>query len=109
MTAIVESEVRSYVGSRERKQYGDRFLTGRIEYINDLRLPGTVHMAVLRSPHAHARIVSVDLDRARQAPGVVAALSGAEAAELCGPIPHFIDPSSSAARRATCVCWRWRR
>jgi carbon-monoxide dehydrogenase large subunit len=93
MTAIVESEVGSYIGSRERKQYGDRFLTGRIEYINDVRLPGTVHMAVLRSPHAHARIVSVDLDRARQAPGVVAVLSGSEAADLCGPIPHFIDPS----------------
>jgi aerobic carbon-monoxide dehydrogenase large subunit len=93
MTAIVETEVGGYIGARERKQHGDRFLTGRIEYINDVRLPDTVHMAVLRSPHAHARIVGVDVERARSAPGVVAALSGAEAADLCNPIPHFIDPS----------------
>jgi len=48
MTAIVESQVGGYIGSRERKQYGDRFLTGRIEYINDVRLPGTVHAVIER-------------------------------------------------------------
>jgi 2-furoyl-CoA dehydrogenase large subunit len=52
-------------------------LTGRGRFIDDLAVrPGTLHAAILRSPHAHADIVSIDLSSAKQAPGVVAALDG---------------------------------
>jgi carbon-monoxide dehydrogenase large subunit len=99
LSAITEPHT-SYVGSSERKHNGDRFLTGRVEYINDVVLPGTVHMAVLRSPHAHARIVRVDTTKAKNAPGVVAALSGEDARSLCNPIPHFIDPAAFGGKTA---------
>src|SRR5262249_59198353 len=60
-------------------------LTGRGRYVDDVTLPRMVHAALVRSTHAHARLVAVDLDRARRAPGVVAALTGADAARLCKP------------------------
>jgi carbon-monoxide dehydrogenase large subunit len=87
----VESPSGRYVGTRERKQGGDRFLTGRTQYVNDIVLPGTVYMSVVRSPHAHARIASVDLSRARADGRCLLATSGAEVAEHVDPIPHFID------------------
>src|SRR5207342_3479097 len=51
------------------------------QYIDDLSLPNEVHMALVRSPHAHARIVSIDAAPAKAAPGVTAVLTGAEMAK----------------------------
>src|SRR5262249_33617345 len=62
-----------------------RLLTGRGRYVDDLSLPRMVHAAFVRSPHAHARIVRVDLERARRAPGVVGMLTGDAGAKLCKP------------------------
>ena len=93
-----------YVGSRARKQRGDRFVTGRMTYVGDVTLPGTTHLAVLRSPYAHARIGATRLDRARAAPGVVAVVDGAQAAELTDPIPHFIDPSVFGGKTTAVRC-----
>ena len=84
-------EANRYIGRRAKKLKGDVFLTGRAEYINDLVLPGTVHMSVLRSPHPHARINRVDLGKVRQDPRCLAALDGDEAKQHCDPIPHFIS------------------
>ena len=84
-------EANRYIGQRSKKLKGDVFLTGRAEYINDLVLPGTVHMSVLRSPHPHARIRKVDLARVRQDPRCIAALDGEQAKLHCDPIPHFIS------------------
>ena len=53
-----------------------RLLSGQGRYVGDLALPGMLHAAFVRSPHAHARIVSIDVVAARQAPGVIACLSG---------------------------------
>src|SRR5262245_20738178 len=54
-------------------------LTGRGRYFDDLgERPGTLHAAILRSPHAHARIIRIDADAARTAPGVAAVVTGAE-------------------------------
>jgi len=89
----VERPAHRYVGTRQRKQGGDRFLTGRTQYVGDVVLAGTVHMSVLRSPHAHARIVSIDLTRVRADPRCLLATTGAEVAEHVDPIPHFIDPA----------------
>ncbi len=52
----------------------ERFLTGRGRFLADLQPPGRVHAAFLRSPHAHARVVALDLEAVRRAPGVVAVL-----------------------------------
>ena len=49
-----------------------RLLTGRGRYVDDLALPRMVHVAFVRSPHAHARLTALDLGAARRAPGVVA-------------------------------------
>ena len=65
----------------------ERFVTGRGRYIDDLRLPAMLHAAFVRSPYAHARIVSVDTSRARQVPGVRAILTGGEVVDTgAGPL-----------------------
>src|SRR5215510_272678 len=71
-------EVRPHGGigeSIKRKEDG-RFLVGRGNYLDDVSLPGMLHMAILRSPHAHARIVSIDTSAAAALPGVVAVVTG---------------------------------
>jgi len=55
-----------------------RLLKGEGRYLNDVNLPGQAHAVVLRSPHAHARIRAIDVDRALKAPGVLAVLTGAD-------------------------------
>ena len=67
-----------YVGQSLPRREDARLLTGRASYIDDMTLPGTVWMAVVRSPYAHARITSVDVAGAREQEGVVAAFSGAD-------------------------------
>ena len=62
-----------YFGAEVRRREDPRYLTGQGRYLDDLRLPGLLHVAFLRSPHAHARIVAVDTAPARSVPGVVAA------------------------------------
>ena len=65
-----------------------RLLRGGGRYVDDVVLPGMVHGYVLRSPHAHARITSIDADPARAAPGVLAVLTGADwAASGFGDLP----------------------
>ena len=97
-------EPKSGVGSREPKREGDRFLTGRTEYSDDLRLLDLHHVAILRSPHAHARILSVDVTAALDCPGVVYALSGQQAQELADPIPHWSDPRATGGNTADVRC-----
>ena len=55
-----------------------RLLTGEGSYTDDVALPNQVHAVIVRSPHAHARIVSVDVARALEMPGVLAVLTGAD-------------------------------
>ena len=74
-----------------------RFVTGAGRYLDDLRLPDMLHAAIVRSPHAHARIVDVDPAPARAMPGVVAVLSGADLPECEAAIPPFI-PSPNLRR-----------
>lgn len=82
------------VGRRVRKHDGQEFLTGRAQYTGDLTMPGMLHAAVLRSPHAHARIVSVDAGPARAQPEVHAVLTGQEALALVDEVPHGLDAGS---------------
>jgi CO/xanthine dehydrogenase Mo-binding subunit len=62
-------------------------VTGVARYTFDVTLPGMVHAKVLRSPHPHARIVAIDASKAEALPGVVAAVTGAEAIKL--PDPYY--------------------
>src|SRR6266851_1879431 len=73
-------------GSGIRRREDPRLITGSATYTDDLTLPGMVHAVMLRSPHAHAKIVSVDTRAAKVAPGVVAVYIGADIDSI-GPAP----------------------
>jgi carbon-monoxide dehydrogenase large subunit len=73
-------------GSGIRRREDPRLITGSATYTDDLALPGMLYAAMLRSPHAHARIRRIDVSRALKAPGVVAAYAGADLAAL-NPMP----------------------
>jgi carbon-monoxide dehydrogenase large subunit len=77
MTAQAQAPAAELGRPRPRKEDA-RLVTGKTNWTDNLVLPGMLHMAFVRSPHAHARVTSVDLSRARQMPGVVAAFSGAD-------------------------------
>ena len=68
------------IGQAVRRVEDARFITGAGRYVDDIVLPGMAHGAVLHSPHAHARIKSIDTSKAKAAPGVLLLLTGAEAA-----------------------------
>ncbi|MGF6916089.1 carbon-monoxide dehydrogenase large subunit [Paraburkholderia sp. 40] len=78
---------RSWVGRPIPRQEDERLVTGTGLFADDVEPPGALHCAILRSPHPHARIVSVDVSRARAIPGVAIAISGAEAREHWTPLP----------------------
>ncbi len=78
-----------WVGTSVPRREDPRFLTGRGGYVGDITVPGMLHAAVLRSPHAHARIRSIDTSAARALPGVVAVLTGEEALAHVNPMPAF--------------------
>jgi len=66
------------VGARVRRLEDPRLLTGQGSYVDDHRPTGMLHAAFLRTPYAHARIVSIDTAAARALPGVAAVLTGAD-------------------------------
>jgi carbon-monoxide dehydrogenase large subunit len=66
------------IGQAMTRREDLRLLTGNGQYIDDLSLPNQAHIAFVRSPHAHARIVSIDPAAATAAPGVIAVLTGAD-------------------------------
>lgn len=68
-----------------------RFVRGRGRYIGDLELPGMLHLSVAGLPVAHARLLSVDVSEARNAPGVVAVLTGRDIPAYMDPIPQELD------------------
>ncbi|MBI2221479.1 MAG: molybdopterin-dependent oxidoreductase [Acidobacteria bacterium] len=74
-------------GSGIRRREDPRLLTGSARYTADVTLPGMAHAAILRSPHAHARIRRIDTSRAASAPGVVAVFTGADTEAALKPIP----------------------
>ncbi|MGH3247806.1 MAG: xanthine dehydrogenase family protein molybdopterin-binding subunit [Trebonia sp.] len=69
----------------------ERLLRGRGRYVDDVRVPGTLHACFLRSPHAHARIRQVDVAAARAVPGVVRVLTGRDMAGLVGRLSSFYE------------------
>ena len=75
-------------GQPVRRKEDPRLLTGRGRFVADRRIAGECHAFILRSPHAHAELRAIDAAAAREAPGVIAVLSGQElAADGIGGIP----------------------
>ncbi len=80
-------------GARVRRREDPRLVTGRGRYVGDLSLPGMLHVAVHRSPHAHARLVRIDAEPARSRPGVVRVLVPRDVAAL-GRLPLLVPHAS---------------
>src|SRR5215467_3910503 len=66
------------IGARIHRREDPHLITGGGRYVEDLQRSGTLAMAIVRSPHAHARITGVNTDAARALPGVVAVLTAAD-------------------------------
>jgi len=87
-----------FVGRALRRTEDARFLTGRGRFVDDVTAPDTLHLAVLRSPHAHARIRGIDLAAARAMPGVADAFAFADIAPYAKPIPVRLAPLPGVER-----------
>ncbi|MEE2970719.1 MAG: xanthine dehydrogenase family protein molybdopterin-binding subunit [Pseudomonadota bacterium] len=73
------------IGRSAARPNAPRLAAGRGRYIDDIELPRMVHLAFLRSPYAHARILNIDTDEAASMPGVARILTGADIAKICTP------------------------
>ena len=107
-TADAPSVPRSAAGNpigfgRMPRKEDARFLRGQGHYVDDVRMPGMLESAILRSPYAHARIRSIDTTAAAALPGVHAVITGQTLAGLnlaCGPILWWSTmPRSASVRR----------
>ena len=101
-----------YIGTSVPRAGARKLLQGRGMYLDDVRLPRLAHVVYFRSPHAHARIKSLDLSKARQQPGVIGAFDGAAIAEFCTPwvgvLGHLKGIKSAVQHPVAIdrVCWQ---
>src|ERR1700757_3996411 len=79
--------VSKLVGARIKRREDPQLIRGAGQYVDDVRLPDMLHVAILRSHHAHATIKSVNTDAARQHPGVIAVFTGPELKDQIAPLP----------------------
>ena len=75
------------VGARIKRKEDPRLITGTGTYVDDIKLHDMQHLAVLRSPHAHARIRRIDTGKAAALPGVLAVLTGGDVRRMSEPLP----------------------
>lgn len=87
-----ESAPRRFIGESVNRLEDERLLRGEARFIDDVTVPNMAAMAILRSPHAHARITAVDLTEARQFAGVIDAFSAADLGENLPLIPLRLTP-----------------
>ena len=80
------------IGESVRRNEDARLLTGRALFVDDVRLDGMLHVAFLRSQHAHARLSSVDASAARTRPGVVAVYTASDLGDYWRPGPLLVPP-----------------
>src|SRR5262245_20967501 len=78
MTDVVDSPATTPLGQASKRVEDPKFITGKGRYLDDIKLTGMAHMAILRSPYAHANIRSVDTSAAKSMPGVLAVIVGAD-------------------------------
>jgi len=102
----------SYIGRSVPRPNLARLTQGRGHYVSDVVLPRMVHVAFVRSPHAHARIKRIDTEAARKAPGVVVVITGVELAKVITPwvgVLTHLKGIKSAPQHAIAVeraCWQ---
>jgi CO/xanthine dehydrogenase Mo-binding subunit len=80
----------SWVGRPLPRREDDRLTAGGGLFVDDIKFPGMLHVALLRSSHAHARILKVDVGAARRLPGVQAILTGADVQRVSRPLRSLI-------------------
>ncbi len=101
----------SYIGRSVPRPNLARLMQGRAQFVTDVTLARMGHVAFVRSPHAHARIVAIDAAAARKAPGVIAVVTGAELAKVITPwvgVLTHLKGLKSAPQHALAVeraCW----
>ena len=97
MTTTVEPTTGEFGKSRTRKEDA-RLITGRTRWTDNIALPGTLHLALVRSPVAHARITGIDADEARALPGVLAVYTAADLGLTEASLPNAwpISPDQKA-------------
>ena len=102
----------SYIGRAVPRPNLDRLLQGRGLYVSDLEMPRMVHVAFVRSPHAHAKIGKIDASAAKRQPGVIAVVTGPELAAVITPwvgVLSHLKGLKSAPQHALAidrVCWQ---
>ena len=86
MTATTErpAEATKEIGRDRRRKEDQRLITGRTRWTDNLTLPGMLHLAMVRSPFAHAKITSINVDVAAASTNVVAVLTGADLGDTQG-------------------------
>ncbi len=87
-----------WVGQPVRRREDPRFLRGQARFVDDIVLPGTLHLAVVRSTVAHAVLRRIATDAARDAPGVVAVLTAADLAGRAHPMPVRVAEGARVAQ-----------
>jgi len=81
-----------YLSARVVRNEDARLLTGRALFVDDVQLPGMLHVAFVRSEYAHARIKSVDVSAARHRPGVMAVYTAEDLGDYLKPGPVLVSP-----------------
>ena len=79
--------VSKLVGAKVKRREDPRMMRGLAHYVDDIDLPGLLHVAILRSPYAHARIKGIDTEAARQMAGVVGVVTGKDIVDRLGLVP----------------------
>jgi len=89
MTAVADppAETTAEIGKSRLRKEDQHLITGRTTWTDNMSLPGMVHLAILRSPMAHATITSIDTSEAKKRPGVIAVFTGQDFAETQGNVP----------------------
>jgi len=77
------------VGQSVHRKDANQKVTGKVLHVGNIEMPGMLHVAVLRSPYAHARIKQIDKSNAEKVSGIAVVLTGAEIAKMPGVDPHF--------------------
>ncbi len=92
MSITEEAPSGRHVGRMLRRKEDPPLITGRARYVDDIGLPGQLWAAFVRSPEAHAKVVSIDVSAAAERPGIHAVFTGEDTTDLGGPLPMAWAP-----------------
>ena len=88
------AENQKFVGQSIKRNEDPRLLTGNSTFIDDINLPGMLHIAIKRSDFAHAKINKIDVEKAKALPGVVAVYTADDLGDYWKPGPLQVPPPS---------------